>query len=584
MLAAAALGLLPSVLEWALHGDFVGHLGSRLRLVLGLVAGAWAAALGASIGFDREGRERLGRWMPWVAVAMLLHAVIGRFELLPDVLIYLGENHQAAAIVALIALALAPRMAQRRRVLTVGFLIAALAVTGSRWGMLIGLGTLPLYWAAFSGKGWLLKGVFSLTPIFIAGVVLGGVNLTKFSLAGQLFEVAAQRPLSGVGPGAIDHQVLRYSTLHVDRITHAETFPVDWPSVLGWPLTVLVLAGLLGLVVWRVVDVDRRRRLAAVALAAIVLHEFADFSLTSGVVSSLTGFLLGWVVPRGWLKAGPSRVGYGLAGLVLLVLVAGSWRYDPRTLEREDRLHELSERLGDRTYRWWWQRALVAEDHRTRIAAYGEALSIAPGHPKLWFAFADALTAAGAGNQARLAYATGMQVNRWPNQGLGRRLARTAPSQTVLNLAADQPTFAVGVAQVMVGRGAEGLGVLRRLLEQHDRVEIRNAYRSALVQPGLDPDLALSEALRLWREAPDGGGQAWVLMQRIYRSVPASEVGRIFAGLVAQNPQFCRALSRWPERRRNDLWEVAKALRKRCILPTRNDPYARQVLLSLPAR
>jgi hypothetical protein len=279
-----------------------------------------------------------------------------------------------------------------------------------------------------------------------------------------------------------------------------------------------------------------------------------------------------------------ARFGHALAAVVLLVLVAGAHRYDPRALEREDRSGEVSERLGDRTYRWWWQRANLAADDATRLAAFGQALSIAPGHPKLWFAFADALAAAGGGNQARLAYATGMGVNRWSNDALGRRLAHTAPPQTLLNLAAGHPTFALGVAQVMLTRGADGLGVLRRLLAQHDLRPIRDVYRAALLQPGLDPDLALSEALRLWRTAPDDGAQAWVLMKRIYDRVARDDIGGVFARLVAENPQFCRALGRWPEARRMDLWAQAKWLRRRCILPTAADPYARQVLLGLPSQ
>ncbi|HEU4404291.1 MAG TPA: O-antigen ligase family protein [Polyangiaceae bacterium] len=125
-------------------------------------------------------------------------------------------------------------------------------------------------------------------------------DITKLFVARDALALARNHWLLGVGRGAFEGAFFAYKKVPGDLTwTHPENIAVQWASEWGLPASLAVAALFARAFVragaWRSRTLGR---LLALALAVLVLHNFADFSLEVAGVAALAAFVAGALTGR----------------------------------------------------------------------------------------------------------------------------------------------------------------------------------------------------------------------------------------------------------------------------------------------
>ena len=286
--------------ELALHGDWVGSLGGRLRLVVGSLVFVCAVGLGARLHASRSLRRDAAAALPWFAGGLLTQAVLRGVDLVPEAFQYLSGNHLSALISATFVFALGLRMTARRRLICCALLLIGLVATGSRWGIWTGLvfGTfmvVTIYEVAVRR----LASIGLVSIIAFPGVMWSQVDYYKGGLFRALSGLSFVRPWTGLGPGGAEHLSLQFVE-RTSRLTHIESLPLDWSATMGWPVALALIFSLivLSLSSGRAAPTDRSGDrlswLAAVGIIGLLAHDLFDFAIASGALTVCSASWWGW--------------------------------------------------------------------------------------------------------------------------------------------------------------------------------------------------------------------------------------------------------------------------------------------------
>lgn len=236
-------------------------------------------------------------------------------------------------------------------------LAAANAASGSRIGLLqwIVVTAAAACWAGPDRRRWLGWSVVALAAYVVAAVVLPGLlesftgekGLNVFSriLAGpscgtrsvlwpNVLELIAQHPWTGWGWGELDyaHYVHLYGAQRFcDILDNAHNLPLHLAVELGVPAALAACA----LAFWVLLkgrpwaETDASRRIAWLAIAALLLHSMVEYPLWYGPFQMAFGLALGLLWrQRGAPGTGPSMVlRSGFAILASAALVYAAWDY-----------------------------------------------------------------------------------------------------------------------------------------------------------------------------------------------------------------------------------------------------------------
>lgn len=188
-------------------------------------------------------------------------------------------------------------------------------------------------------------------------------SVSKTALFAEATRVARAFPLVGAGRGAFGTIFPAYEgetlagvlgTTGNETYTHAECWPVQWTGEGGFVFLGIVLVGF----VWALYPVRRTafgRPVtfgATTALAGLVVHDLADFSLEFAGVAGVAGVLLGIVTaedgqrqraaPRR-LRAAIVAVGAAVAGTIVLTTFRHGVEDDRRALHEAWRTGQLKD-------------------------------------------------------------------------------------------------------------------------------------------------------------------------------------------------------------------------------------------------
>lgn len=173
------------------------------------------------------------------------------------------------------------------------------ALTSSRTGMLhwillCGVALLaPLWGAPAVWRRWALLAAGSyavtlaLAPTMIERVAGGASCVSRKVLWQNALHLSAQHPWTGWGPGMLDYA--HYATLYPGErfcliVDNAHNLILHAAVELGWPVALLLVAGLLALLVfgrpWR--ERAPHRLLAWAVLGVILLHSMVEYPLWYG--------------------------------------------------------------------------------------------------------------------------------------------------------------------------------------------------------------------------------------------------------------------------------------------------------------
>jgi O-antigen ligase len=324
-------------LAWIVGWTALNHVPSRARLILSVVVGtavasalySWALWLGSGrIDYRMEGTFGLHNayagylllaW-PTAALAALRsprltgRALFGAAALLLVVTLVLTYSRAAIAVLALQLLCLGVYALLQLR--------GSLATPrGRRITM-------------FSAAGAVLGVVALFALPGVRGTVAAMGDFGGYSMQGRLrFWDAAWRmfldhPLTGIGLGNFGSRFPQYQRDWVYYSNDPHSWLLQLPAELGVPGLLLVLALLVGLVIWaRRLWRGARCRPAALLLIVAVFgsaaHAGFDFDYTFGATTALLGLLLAYGT---WLATGePSSAGDVVpeAGTVLTPAAAG---------------------------------------------------------------------------------------------------------------------------------------------------------------------------------------------------------------------------------------------------------------------
>ncbi len=225
-------------------------------------------------------------------------------------------------------------------------LSAVSALTSSRTGMLhwillCGVALLaPLWGASGVWRRWALLAAGSyavtlaLAPTMIERVAGGASCVSRKVLWQNALHLSAQHPWTGWGPGMLDYA--HYATLYPGErfcliVDNAHNLILHAAVELGWPVALLLAAGLLALLVfgrpWR--ERVPHRLLAWAVLGVILLHSMVEYPLWYGpfqlAVILVAAVLVSRREPRG---GGPMPRGQRAPwALALVAVLYVGWDY-----------------------------------------------------------------------------------------------------------------------------------------------------------------------------------------------------------------------------------------------------------------
>ena len=565
-----ALGLvaLPSLLELSIHGDWVGSLGGRIRLATGALVFLCAVGLGVRLKAQRSLRHDLVTALPWFAAGLLTQALLRLFELIPPQWQYLSGNHLSALITAMLVPTLALRMPSLFRALSLGLLVTALLVTGSRWGIWIGL-TFGSLMVASVNRGKLRVGaLIGLGVLLLAPwIAWSQLDLEKGGFLRALSGLSGLRPWTGLGHGGAEHLSLQFVE-RTARLTHIESLPFDWASIWGWPLAIALLIALFGIAFYSAYQskghtVERLSWLAGVGLLALVMHDLFDFSMTSGALTVALGILVGLRLRLSDDQVG-NRVTTALVG-ALLVLGLGSAHYlDPLIMEREGRLESISEVYGERSFRYWINKARRADSPARQVEYYSKALAIAPGYRDAWFELGDAIGRAGWVDQALLAYQRGLSAakNDWTGSQ-SNALARL-PVSMIPRAIGSHKGAARSVALFRSKGDEQSLKLVQMLDRKHRDPLIRKWFLSGLLRTQNENRVVVPMLWSISQEPPVNEGDGITALLEIIRREPRVDGAALLLRMVQSQPNHCLGLGQWPDDQLVDLYRLSGPLNKVC--------------------
>lgn len=314
------------------------------------IASGWAiAALGSSVVALLQYFGAAGPLHPAVAAADLGEAYgnlrqRNQFATLSSLgllsVLWLGRNWRWPFMLACICLLAAANAASASRIGLLQWIVVTLAVG---------------CWGGADRRRWLACSAAALAAYVTAAVVLPallqwvtgqkGLNVfsrilaeascgTRSVLWPNVIELIAQRPWTGWGWGELDyaHYVHLYGAQRFcDILDNAHNLPLHLAVELGIPAAVVAC----GVALWAVAryrpwaETDASRRIAWLAIAAVLLHSMVEYPLWYGPFQMTFGFALGLLWRRGRsAHAGPPmalRTGFAILASAALAYVA--WDY-----------------------------------------------------------------------------------------------------------------------------------------------------------------------------------------------------------------------------------------------------------------
>ena len=562
------LGLGPTLFEYLLYDQLIGSLGGRISIVCGAVVGCSAVALGQRLLDSRDLREHLARVLPYFCAALLAQALLRLSGFVPEAFQYLSGNHLSALILWAMVPVFALRMAPSTRWVCLALLSMALVATGSRWGIWVGvvfsLVMIGLYLreAMRSAVCLALLGVLCVPIAFWDGIQMGKAGLLR-----ALASITDLRPWTGLGPGGAETVSLQYVE-QAFRLTHIETLLLDWAATFGWVWTVGVLMFLLGLIFVAPMtapqaSAQRVKMYAAVGLAGILCHDLFDFSLFSGSVRTAACVLVGILMPYKLVRS-RQALPFVVTALMATVSLVAWHHYDPMRMELSDRLEEVPERLGTRSFRYWLNRARRQPNSNDRLPDLARALQVAPGCRDCWFELGDVFWKLDRFGQALQAYQSGLAVARPVLVNASVRKIAALPNRFLVRAVGDHLGAARTAAVLRLHPSRDDLRVLLQLDRRLSDPKLRQAIYKSIERADLRPAVR-SQAL--WELAarpvllPDEGQQLMGLLTAVLGAEGAE--ARLIE-LVERNPGHCEAIAWWRRRDKANLVPLVARYRARC--------------------
>ena len=570
-LAALLLVALPSAAELFLYGNWIGSFGGRVSLLASTLVMSSSIALGVRLLGSRALRQSFAQAMPVFAIGLALQAGIRLFELLPASWQYLSGNHLSSLVLVAMVPAIGLRMDSVSRAATIGTLLLALALTGSRWGIWVGvvfsLLMVSIVWAE---RIRYAAGAALCVALAAPWALFGAIDNTKPGLLRALSGISGLRPWSGLGPGGAEQVSLQF----VERtasLTHIETSVFDWPATLGFPMSIGLLIVLLFIVfrskaVTEVVTVSRLQKVAAVGILGVLCHDLMDFSLFSGALRVGLGCLIGLSMPL-TMSLSTRRWSQITVAVLMLSSFACWHHYDPMRMEQSNRLDELPEAYGQRPFRYWLNRGVSASTLQDAQTALSRSVSIAPGNRESWFLLGDALRRRGLTEQGLLAYRRGLETTRNLWTGAGTEQLATLPVWMIKRVIGDHLGAARSVARRRTGGSQKDHQFVAELDQLHRDSVVRRYYVQGLLGADRAPSYAVPLLWKLAQEEPLVEGDGVRFLRHLLEREPRADGAQLLLRLVRSNPIHCLGLGIWPEIELVQLYPITEALDSVCRKP-----------------
>lgn len=349
----------PDLFAWTMGALLVVFLPvTRNCAGLAIVSGWLLAALGSSILALMQYFDLENGLYPWVAPTMpgYVTANVHQLNMLASLL--------AVGLLCVWCLVIKRRLATVHAIWMVGLLLAALAATASRTGMvhLVAISCMLLYWHARQWRrvllvlvlGWAFYTLAANSLPWLAwvtrGIVIDRNLLGRFGenvgchsrrlLWANMVDLIAMKPWTGWGPGELlyAHYITDFGNQRFcEKLSNAHNLPLQLAVTLGVPLaTVLGLLfawALFKLKPWAVTHPIER--LCWGVLVLLGVHSLLEYPLWFGVFQ-LMALLAAWQIYQvrsqgagaAGAEAGPSVRGRVIvSGLLLATLSFVAWDY-----------------------------------------------------------------------------------------------------------------------------------------------------------------------------------------------------------------------------------------------------------------
>jgi hypothetical protein len=550
-MSAALVAFVPSAAEFLVYGNWVGALGGRLSVVASTIVLASAVALGLRLIQSRPLRRTLVAAMPYFSFALMVQALVRLWELAPPDWQYLSGNHLSALITFTLVPCFGLRFIPAYRLASLIFLFAGLLLTGSRWGIWVGV-VFGLLMAVISfHRRWryvlatALAGALAL-PWF----VLNSLETGKAGLIQALSGISMLRPWTGLGPGGAEQVSLQFVE-RTARLTHIESFVYDWPATFGFPFSLLILVSLTYLAFRKkapivVETVGRLKVLAAVGLFALLCHDLFDFSLYSGAVRIGMGCLVGVLLP-GSLNTVRAPLSLVIVAGLSMISLAAWHHYDPLRMEISDRLEDVPERFGQRSFRYWLDKGRKAPNLARARFALARSLSIAPGNRESWFLLGDILRRDGLQDQGLLAYRRGLESTHDLWSGVATERLAHLPLPLIQRVIGDHLGLAQAVARVRWHRSQREHEFVGELDKLHQDRKIRDYYVRGLMTDRYPRSYVVPVLWRLAQQKPLNEGDGVRFLLRIMALEPRVDGPQLLLRIVRRQVEHCHGIGEWPE-------------------------------------
>ena len=180
---------------------------------------------------------------------------------------------------------------------------------------------------------------------------------------------------------------------------------MGWPVALALIFSLIVLSLRAGEPAPTDRSGDRLSWLAAVGIIGLLAHDLFDFAIASGALTVLLGVMVGLRLNDALVPL-LGRIQRAVVACLVLAGLAAAHHLDPMSLELNQRLEHIPERLG---------RPFERMDEAPSRDAAGsgptlfESAALAPGYRGAWFEL-DALRDAGFASQGVIAYRRGLEA------------------------------------------------------------------------------------------------------------------------------------------------------------------------------